>query len=364
MAVAWRIYYRIDYWKKGWGMTEKKRVEWLDQLRGTAMFFVVLGHISSISEDHLLLIYAFHMPLFFMISGATFHPGKYETFGACVLDKAKKLLVPYAWLYVINIAFWWVNHKTLGSSDTSIAELLIGMLVSNQELAPMTSGALWFLPVLFFVSVLIDGCTLFAKREDKKIPIEASMIFLLAAAVYLSMFYGKDTVLHWATVPMAAVFYYLGWVFMQNRNAIMLRLTGSHDATERSARYTFVAFILISVGVWAAFANGKISMHRNDYNDIALMFVAALCLSLALTMLMMKLPKVRLLDFAGKNSIIFFGFHIALIRFLENWPVTDGFVSEHALITATFVFVAMIPVSLFVNKFCPFIVAKKYPKRT
>lgn len=45
-------------------MAEKKRVEWLDQLRGTAMFFVVLGHISAISDDQKLLIYAFHMPLF------------------------------------------------------------------------------------------------------------------------------------------------------------------------------------------------------------------------------------------------------------------------------------------------------------
>lgn len=341
-------------------MAEKKRVEWLDQLRGTAMFFVILGHISSIPEDHRLLIYAFHMPLFFMISGATFRPGKYETFGACVLDKAKKLLVPYVWLYVINIAFWWVNHKILGSSDTSIPELLFGMLVSNQELAPMTSGALWFLPVLFFVSILIDGCVLLAKRGDKKIPLEASMIFLLAAAVYLSMFYGKDTPLHWATVPMAAVFYYLGWVFMQNRDAIMMRLVGSDNVTEGGARYVFVAFALISVGVWAAFANGKISMHRNDYNDIALMFIAALCLSLALTMLMMKLPKVKLLDFAGKNSIIFFGFHIALIRFLENWPITADFASSHSLMTAVFVFLAMVPVSLFVNKFCPFIVGKKY----
>lgn len=190
------------------------------------------------------------------------------------------------------------------------------------------------------------------------------MIFLLAAAVHLSMFYGKDTPLHWATVPMAAVFYYLGWVFMQNRDAIMLRLVGSDGVPGGGARYVFVAFALISVGVWAAFANGKISMHRNDYNDIALMFIAALCLSLALTMLMMKLPKAKLLDFAGKNSIIFFGFHIALIRFLENWPVSDGFVSDHALITAVFVFVAMVPVALFVNKFCPFIVAKKYSKRS
>lgn len=342
-------------------MAEKKRVEWLDQLRGTAMFFVVLGHISAISDDQKLLIYAFHMPLFFMISGATFRPGKYDTLRACVIDKAKKLLVPYVWLYIINIIFWWINHRILGSSDTTIPELLIGMLVSNQELAPMTSGALWFLPVLFFVSVLFDAIFLFAKKP-KGIPVEASLILCLAVSVYLSMFYGKDTVLHWATVPMAVVFYYLGWAFMQHRDAIMNLIRGS-NSENRSVRYTCFAFAFMALGIWAAFENGKISMHRNDYNDIALMFVAAICLSLALTMLMMRLPKIKLLDFAGKNSIIFFGFHIALIRFLEAWPISEGFASSHVLMTAIIVFVAMVPVSLFVNKFCPFIVGKKYIKK-
>ncbi len=148
-------------------MASKKRVEWLDQLRGTAMFFVVLGHIAAIAKDQHLLIYAFHMPLFFMISGATFKPGKYSSYTDCVIDKAKKLLVPYVWLYLINIIFWWINHKILGTSTTSISDLLFGMFVSNQELAPMTSGALWFLPVLFFVSILFDGIVILSQRSSR-----------------------------------------------------------------------------------------------------------------------------------------------------------------------------------------------------
>ena len=343
-------------------MASKKRVEWLDQLRGTAMFFVVLGHIAAIAKDQHLLIYAFHMPLFFMISGATFKPGKYSSYTDCVIDKAKKLLVPYVWLYLINIIFWWVNHKILGTSTTSISDLLFGMLVSNQELAPMTSGALWFLPVLFFVSILFDGIVILSQRSSKGIPIEASMILLFTASIYLAMFYGKDTPLHWATVPMATIFYYLGWVFMQNRTKI-LNLIAGKDPNNQTARYTCFAIAILAIGVMAAFANGKISMHRNDYNDFALMLLAALSISLALTMLMIKLPKIKLLDFAGRNSIIFFGFHIALIRFLEAWGITSHSTEQHVLATAILVFIAMVPVSLFVNRFCPFIVGKKYKKK-
>ncbi len=342
-----------------------ERIEWLDQLRGAAMFFVVLGHMAAIDSDHRLLIYAFHMPLFFMISGATFRAGKYDTFKACVIDKAKKLLVPYVWLFIVNIPLWYLNYRVLGTSQAPLYKLLLGMPLANQELGYMSSGALWFLPTLFLISIAFYGMVELDRKG--KLKLEASMIVCFALVVYLSLFYGKDTVWHWATVPMGIVFYFLGWAFMQNRDAVMGVVTGgwlkgARPETEQ-ARFIVASIALGAIGLWAAFENGKISMHRNDYNDILLCLIAAVCLSLLLTMLMMKLPKIKLLDFAGKNSIIFFGFHIALIRFLEHFELTAWFAGSHVLMTALVVFVALVPVSLFVNRFCPFIVAKKYPKR-
>ena len=349
----------------GMRMGSLGRIEWLDQLRGAAMFFVVIGHVSAIASDHRLLIYAFHMPLFFMISGATFRPGKYETFKACVIDKAKKLLVPYVLLFLVNIPLWYLNYRVLGSSETPVYKLLLGLPIANQELGYMSSGALWFLPALFLISVVFYGMTELDRKG--KLKLEASMIICFALVIYLSIFYGKDTVWHWATVPMGIVFYFLGWAFMQNRQAIMdvlvgNRLKGVRPDSEQ-VRFAVVAIVICAIGLWAAFENGKISMHRNDYNDILLCLVAAVCLSMTLTMLMMKLPKIKILDYAGKNSIIFFGFHIALIRFFENLPLTAGFAGSHVLATAIVVFVLLVPVSMFVNKFCPFIVGKSYPKK-
>lgn len=48
----------------------KKRILWIDVLRGIAMFLVVYGHTSQNAEIK-KYIYAFHMPLFFIISGMT-----------------------------------------------------------------------------------------------------------------------------------------------------------------------------------------------------------------------------------------------------------------------------------------------------
>lgn len=344
-----------------------KRVEWLDQLRGLAMFFVVLGHVSAIDAEHRLIIYAFHMPLFFMISGATFRPGKYENIKACVVDKAKKLLLPYLWLFLINVPFWYLNNRVLGSSEASVLQVLSGLPFANQELGYMSSGALWFLPTLFLISVCFYVVTELDARD--KLKIEASMILCFAAAVYLSMLYGKDTIWHWATVPMGMVFYFLGWAFMQNKDAVMGFLVGTpsgggrRDGLPSRQRFVVVALILCALGLWAACANGKISMHRNHYGTIALCLAAAICLSMALAMLVMKLPKVKLLDFAGKNSMVFFGFHIAIIRFLENFGFTAWFAESHVLATALVVYLALVPIALFVNKCCPFVVGKIFVRK-
>ena len=65
---------------------EKKRIEWIDSIKGFAIICVVLGHIvkgymdaglypenTSLMHAVYNIIYAFHMPLFFTISGFLFN---------------------------------------------------------------------------------------------------------------------------------------------------------------------------------------------------------------------------------------------------------------------------------------------------
>ena len=74
----------------------RKRIEWIDALRGIGLFFVVLGHSFGYRWDPVRLwIYSFHMPLFFFISGLTFRDESGQFF-RFVLKKAKGLLLPYA----------------------------------------------------------------------------------------------------------------------------------------------------------------------------------------------------------------------------------------------------------------------------
>ena len=56
-------------------MTKSNRIVWIDQLRAVAFLLVIIGH-TYVNADVKSVIYSFHMPLFFMISGLTLNRGK------------------------------------------------------------------------------------------------------------------------------------------------------------------------------------------------------------------------------------------------------------------------------------------------
>ncbi|MCC3671316.1 acyltransferase family protein [Terrisporobacter mayombei] len=51
-------------------MNNKNRLYYLDNTRGFALLGVVIGHIYESNNAFINWIYSFHVPLFFIISGA------------------------------------------------------------------------------------------------------------------------------------------------------------------------------------------------------------------------------------------------------------------------------------------------------
>lgn len=50
---------------------QKNRIEWIDTAKGIGIILVLLGHADF--EPFSKIIYMFHIPLFFFISGFLFH---------------------------------------------------------------------------------------------------------------------------------------------------------------------------------------------------------------------------------------------------------------------------------------------------
>lgn len=125
-----------------------RRIEYMDIFRGIGIILMIMGHIwfGQIFDTFKA---AFHMPMFFIISGFFFkHKSKEElsTF-EFILKKAKTLLVPYL---IFGIFHFLIYYFILGNHDFKPLFHLLSW--NNNGLA--IAGALWFLSALFIANVI------------------------------------------------------------------------------------------------------------------------------------------------------------------------------------------------------------------
>lgn len=328
-----------------------QRIAWLDMLRGFAMACVIIAHPINIPSDIEMWIYSFHMPLFFMISGATFRYNKYDSFAQCCRDQAKRLLIPYVVMYVVCVPFWILNRRILEGSDTSPWNLIIGFLTANESLGTMSNGALWFLPALFLTSVTYWLLTYL--HEHGKVNIAGSIAVCFLLGLFLTTCIDAAFPWHIQCIPMITVFYFMGHAGM---TAIR-----DHQATLASIGDSAVAALcvaLLAAGTWAAFDNGKISVHSNSYGTLALALIGIVGISGGLTLMFMRLPVIKPLDFIGKQSIIFLGYHVPVMRFFEFCPVTADFSEHNSLWLSMACIVILFPIAYLIDRFAPFLAGK------
>ncbi len=78
----------------------KKRIEWVDVSKVLVIWLMVLGHIlekSGIDSVARNMIYSFHMPFFFFVSGFLYN-AKSNNFRQFTIANVKSLLIPYVFL--------------------------------------------------------------------------------------------------------------------------------------------------------------------------------------------------------------------------------------------------------------------------
>lgn len=156
-------------------MTSEKRLLYLDALKGFLIVLVILGHViqSSISDyQHNVLfrlIYSFHMPLFFLISGYLTYRGKYDE--NLVPKRFVQCIIPFiSWAFLLPVL------------ENGIWDL---PRTVNTLLYP--DNGLWFLYNLFFYCVMVNLSERWASGKFKQ---EYVLLILVAFS------YGLMAILH------------------------------------------------------------------------------------------------------------------------------------------------------------------------
>ena len=134
------------------------RIKWIDVSRALALILVVLGHTlrTGIVRN---MIYAFHVPYFFFISGLV---ADKELSVKSICKEAKRILIPYYSFGLISIAVYGAlgsiaaSNFNMGTDSTweNIGKLIYGY--SNLKF----NAPLWFLPALFVARFCISFHTI------------------------------------------------------------------------------------------------------------------------------------------------------------------------------------------------------------
>ena len=92
------------------------------------MLLIVWGHIR-LGDWSNAFVYAFHIPLFFFLSGMVFSKKRYPDFKSFLLKRVNSLIKPYIVFLVLTWIVWaafsYVTHANVDSYWMPLAETFI-----------------------------------------------------------------------------------------------------------------------------------------------------------------------------------------------------------------------------------------------
>lgn len=315
----------------------KQRIEWIDVLKGIAIIFVVLGHnpyMAELPQKAHSVIFSFHIPLFFFISGYLFNPDL--TSGAFLRRRFNSILKPYLFtVTLISIVY------ILFKSSPSWGWYIFWMLYGSGPNLPKAALHLWFLPCLFLTAVFAWCLLKYIKVLKKSLFIQLLLIsvLLIFGVFIIHLFwnvkipqltadaqqflinglldnpaYSKAQLLSedqfvlkglpWCLdiVLISAAFFISGYVVKQNRLEYLF-----NKGT--------IAFIMLLVFIALHyFYNYTIDLHERRYDNLFACAVLAyagiyLCMYLANVIASWESLPTKAIQYIGKYTLIIFIFH-------------------------------------------------------
>lgn len=167
-----------------------ERVEWIDAAKGLGIVLIVLGHITSVETPSwfYIYLYAFHVPLFFFVSGLTFKPAA-KRWGRFFGDKVRTLLVPYLCYALLGYAFYLAGYLMAKALHLQIEQFnygpwhpLFGVFYGTLGNGNLVNTPVWFI-IALFCTVLMGYAV---NTWLPNMPLRLIAVGLLACAGYLA----------------------------------------------------------------------------------------------------------------------------------------------------------------------------------
>ena len=350
-------------------MTEKKRIAYLDMAKGIGMILVVMGHVEYIDVAVRQFIFAFHMPLFFLIAGILIWEKQEakKNVKELVQKKLRSIMVPYV---AFSALYFVVEGCRLAIRGLEGWDTLIRQLF--QACCLQGVSTLWFLPALFMSELLFIGL----RKKHKPgwtVGLVCAIVLLtfclqsVEAPIYeqhaQSLAYGmlhdvlSMLLRNLFCVGFVCIGYYVGKLLLPRLQRGWLELVVALSGLG----FTFVIVM----------CNFDTNLRYMQLGNLFLYIAGAVAGSMAAILgcrFLEGLPLgviKRPLEYYGRNSLIIMVTHLEFrvlycsIRLAELLSTIWNQEVLFQIQIVVFVFVLEIPVIWFINRFMPFLLGKR-----
>lgn len=177
-------------------MSNIKRIEWVDLLKGFAILWLVVFHFYAIGW------LKSPVPVFFFLSGMFYSDG--SSFEVFIRKKAYALIVPFLFFFALGVMAAEVSAMITGSGhfDWCMLMRLFTLIPAESNVKnPLGVGAIWFLPSLFELYVFY---WLMRRMTQNKLWLIAMSVMVLVASCLFQR--------HFAMGSICYLFYSMGFL--------------------------------------------------------------------------------------------------------------------------------------------------------
>lgn len=300
---------------------KSSRILWIDVARGIAIIAVIFGHtVQNPTNTNFFvnMLYLFHMPTFFFLSGYLYHQREAKR-DVTVLTRS--VLKPYIVTSLLVVVTWFglkfIRTKYLFSPIKSLKELMVAIFY-GAGLPPINPfgwhifpiGAIWFLLAFFFGKLIFDFIMRVVNND-----LYRGTIFL--GLMVFGAWVMKFWALPWAgnAAMMSLPYFFIGYLFKKYQ--ILSKIT-----KWMSVGFVFYWILTAAkfptyVVVWPQLSNLWIQV------PVSIMAILVVCkVSQWLERKFKRLPKI--LAWYGAGSLIILCFHLIQLQFDNSFQVLMG----------------------------------------
>ena len=316
-------------------MGTQKRMPWVDYMKMTGMYFIVLGHFFSIGAAY---VYVFNVPLFFIISGFLC---KWEESHLLFWRKLWwNLVVPMLIICGINLLISCIISVRDGTFDMMEAMKFFPRLIVGMHRG---LGTCWFIYTLIVIKIIYQ----YTKNGALLLLLSVAGLSVAYALNEADLLQTSNAVVNVCT---ALPFFLIGAYLGRMKETL-------DDVTSWKTLLLLSGIGVCFLCISGHYNGGNIWMYICKYGkDIYWFIIGGVAGTLAIYAFSKMINKPhRYVETISTGCIVILGFHGYFINLVRLFYPTPSFVD---FIFSAVIIVAFIPIILVVERFFPLLLGK------